>query len=283
MVVTSRTRTLLFTTLAASLIVIGCSSGTQSKAPPRTGTLAHSWFAANVAWKAGEYDKAVDHLSRLAIAQSEYRDRARRWVLVAAAGVADGYRELADAYETGARNNKQVTSEYRKHAMQARNAANRLALLYAETIHDTLNQEKNLNFQFDFDFPTGSAAEPVQLTRITKGLQVQPADHELVMAAMATRGVVRFATALASPEGDVEKAKAQFANPPRNTALATTAKTLIGLADLYCNRKLDLPKRGNALCTEAEETIALLPADSKERKQLSTKLKEELKRFPVKS
>jgi hypothetical protein len=283
MAVTSISRTVLFATLATAFILVGCSTDTKSGAPPRSGTLAHSWFSANEAWKVGEYERAVEHLSRLAIAPSEYQDRARAWLIVAAAGVADGYRELADAYETGSRSNKQVAAEYRRHVNETRNAANRMALMYAETIHETLNKEKDLKFKFDFVFPSGSAAEPVQLVRVSKGLQVLPADHETLKKAMTTRGIVRFAGALAAADGDIEKAKAQFANPPHDVALAAVAKTLIGLADLYCNRKLDLPKRGNALCVEAEETIALLPAGSKERKQLETKVKSELKRFVVKS
>lgn len=279
----SRARVVLAATLATAFFFTGCSAETKSGAPPRAGTLAHSWYSANQSWKAGDYEKAVEHISRLSIAQSEYRERSRPWVVVAAAGIADGYRELADAYEMGSRTNPLVRTEYRKHAIEARNAANRLALLYAEAIHESMNQDKDLKFKFDFEFPSGSAAEPVQLTRIGKGLQVQAADHQLLKKAMATRGVVRFATALASPEGEVEKAKAQFKNPPRETAIAAVAKTLIALSDLYGNRKLDLPKRGNALCTQAAEAIALLPADAKDRKAMDTKVKEELKRFAVKS
>jgi hypothetical protein len=280
-----KTRVLASVVAAAtvSLILTGCSADKKSAAPPKPGTLGHSWYTANEAWKAGDYDKAVQHLSRLSVAQSEYRERSRQWVVLAAAGLADGYRELADAYESGARMNKQVASEYRNHMLQLRNAANSAAMLYAETVHDMMDKEKDIKLKFDFAFPTGSTSEPPQLSRIIKGLPVQNADHEAVKKAMATRGVVRLAGQMAAPDGDVEKAKAQFATPPRDVAIAAVAKSMIGLADLYCNRKLDNPKRGNALCKEAEEASALLPAASKERKQLETKLKEEFKRFVVKT
>jgi hypothetical protein len=114
-------------------------------------------------------------------------------------------------------------------------------------------------------------------------MHMQAADHDAIRKAMATKGVVRFASVVASPDGNVDKAKEQFANPPREVALAGVARNLIVLADLYCNRKLDMPKRGNALCKEAEETIALLPKESKERKQLESKLKDEMKRHVVKT
>jgi hypothetical protein len=283
MLVRVGTRTLVYATFASMLIFTGCSGDKKSAAPPKPGTLAHSWYTANESWKAGDYDRTLQHLSRLAVAQSEYRERARQWVIVAASGVADGYRELADAYEAGARINRQSASDYRRRVSELRNAASSAAMLYAETIHDTLNKEKDLKFKFDFPFPTGSASEPSQLARISKGLPVQPADHDAAKTAMATRGIVRFASSVAASDGDVEKAKAQFATPPREVALAAVATNLIGLADLYCNRKLDMPRRGNALCKEAEETIALLPPNSKERKQLETKLKEEMKRHVVKT
>lgn len=269
---------------AVSLVLVGCSADQKkSGTPPKPGTLAHSWYTANEAWKSGDYDKAVQHLSRLAVAQSEYRERSRQWIIVAAAGVADGYRELADAYESGSKSNKDMAMDYRKRMAELRNAANTSAMLYAETIHDMLAKDKDLKLKFDFGFPQGSASEPPQMSRINKGMPVQAADHEAVKKAMATRGVVRFAAALASADGDPEKAKAQFANPPREVAIAAISKNLIGLADLYCNRKLDIPKRGNALCKEAQEAAALLPASSKDRKQLETKAKEELKRFVVKT
>ena len=283
MIVTSGTRALLYGTVAAAILLSACSAEKQASAPPRPGTIAHSWYTANEAWKTGDYDKSLEHLSRLATAQSEYHERSRQWVLVAAAGVADGYRELADAYEAGSRMNKSVGGEYRRRARELRIAANNAAILYAETIHDTLNKEKDIPLKLEFAFPEGSTAEPVQLNRISKGMSVQTADHESVKRAMATRGVVRFASNLAAVDGNVEKAKAQFAAPPREVALPAMAKALLDLADLYCNRKLDYPKKGNALCQEASEILELLPAGSKERKQLETRLKGEMKRFVVKS
>ena len=111
---------------------------------------------------------------------------------------------------------------------------------------------------------------------------MQASDHESLRKAMASRGVVRFAATLAGSPKDLEKAKAQWANIPRDTAITGIAKTLISTADLYSSKKLDLPKRGNALCSEAAEAIALLP-EGKERKALEAKAKEELKKYKVAS
>jgi hypothetical protein len=118
------------------------------------------------------------------------------------------------------------------------------------------------------------------MVRLNKGLTLQAADHEAGRQAAAQRGVVRFAAALAGAPNDPAKAAAQFANPPRDAVLAAIAQNLLSAADLYANKKLDMPRRGNALCKVAMETLALLP-NGKERQQLETKAKEELKRFKV--
>jgi hypothetical protein len=283
MIVTSGTRALRYGTLATALLLSACSAEKQASTPPKPGTIAYSWYAANEAWKSADYDKALEHLSRLATAQSEYRERSRQWVLVAAAGVADGYRELADAYEAGGRLNKSAAGEYRKRAMELRTAANNAAILYAETIHDALNKEKDIKLKLDIPFPQGSAAEPPQLTRISKGMPVKSAEHDTVKRAMATRGVVKFASNLGAVDGNAETAKGQFAAPPREVAFPAMAKTLLDLADLYSSRKLDYPKKGNALCQEASQLLSLLPTGSKERKQLEARVKDELKRFAVKA
>jgi hypothetical protein len=283
MIVTSRARTLLHGTVAAAILLSACSAEKQASTPPKPGTIAYSWYAANESWKTGDYDKALEHLSRLATAQSEYRERSRQWVLVAAAGVADGYRELADAYEAGSRVNKSLTGEYRKRAMELRTAASNAAILYAETIHDALKKEKDIHVKLDIPFPAGSAAEPAQLTRISKGISVKGPEHDTVKRAMATRGVVRFASNLAAVDGNAESAKSQFAAPPREVALPAMAKALLDLADLYGSRKLDYPKKGHALCQEASQLLSLLPAESKGRKQLEARLKDELKRFAIKA
>jgi hypothetical protein len=272
---------LIAATAAASLLVSGCSAD-KAAAPPKPGTLAHSWVTANQAYKAGDYPRAMQHLSRVATAQSEYRDKARIWLVVVAGGIADGYLKLSDAYDEGAKTNKAVAMDYRNQVRELRNTANTAALAFAETVHDILKADKDPKFNFDFGFPAGDTSEPVQLAKTKKGLSMQAADHEVVRKKMAEAGVVRFAALLAGSPTDLAKAREQFAKPNRDAVLTGFATNLVGTADLYCQRKLDMPKRGNALCKEASEALALLP-DSKEKKQLDAKVKEEVKRHKVES
>jgi len=273
---------LIAVTAAASFFVGGCGADNKAAAPPKPGTLAYSWYTANESYKAGDYTRAMENLSRVATARSEYRDKARIWLIVVAGGVADGYLQLSTAYEDGAKVNKAVAMDYRDQVRQLRNVANTAALAYAETVHEVMEEQKDPKFAFDFGFPAGETTEPMQLGKIRKGLPLQAADHEVARKKMAESGVVKFAALLAGSPADLPKAQAQFANPNRDTVLTGLATKLISTADLYCARKMDMPKRGNALCKQAEEAIALLP-DSKEKKQLEAKAKEELKRHKVQS
>jgi hypothetical protein len=262
---------------AAIVLFAGCSSGDKPAGPPRPGTIAHSWYSAGEAYKAGDYSRAMQHLADLATKNREYRERARYWLIVVAGGVADGYRELANAYDSASKQNRTASWDYSRKTGEIRTMAGNAALTFAENVRDVLKEPK---FNFDFGFPTGSAAEPSQMVRLNKGLTLQAADHEAARQAAAQRGVVRFAAALAGAPNDPAKAAAQFANPPRDAVLAAIAQNLLSAADLYANKKLDMPRRGNALCKVAMEAVALLP-NGKERQQLESKAKEELKRFKV--
>lgn len=274
---------LIAATAAASLLVSGCSADKKAAAPPKPGTLAHSWYTAQEAYKAGNYTRSMEQLARVAATQSEYREKARMALIVVAGGVADGYLQLSNAYDDGAKINKAVALDYRNQMRELRNVANTAALAFAETVHEVLDAEKkDVKFVFDFGFPPGESAEPLQLAKIKKGLSMQSSDHEVARQKMAEAGVVKFAALLAGAPNDVAKGQAQFASINRDAALTGLATNLISTADLYCQKKLDIPKRGNALCQEASEALSLLP-DSKDKKQLETKVKEELKRFKIES
>jgi hypothetical protein len=273
---------LIAATAAASFFISGCSAEKKATAPPKTGTLAYTWHTATESYKAGNYQRSMEQLTRLATAQSEYRTRARLWLVVVAGGIADGYLQLSNAYEDGARLSKAASSDYRNQVRELRNIANTAALAFAETMHDIMDENKDPRFAFDFGFPAGGSTEPLQLAKIRKGLPMQAADHEVARKKMAEAGVVKFAALLAGSPSDIEKARQQFAAPSRDAVLMGVATNLVSSADLYSQKKMDIPKRGNALCKEAAEALALLP-DSKEKKALDTKAKDALKKFKVES
>jgi hypothetical protein len=284
MSITSSREIMLVSAIVGSLLLCGCggSGEKSSSTPPKPGTIGHAWWSAGETYKKGDYVKTMEYLSRVASNQNEYRDKARVWLIVVSAGVADGYLELANAYETGSKINKTMGSDYRRRMMDARNVANTASLQFAEAIHEYMDQNKEIKVQFSFPFPTGSTAEPLQIAKISKGFNVQEADNAAAVQAAVQRGVVKVASAMAGAPDDPAKAAASFANPPKDAFLMAVADGLYRKADLYCNRKLDMPKRGNVLCREALEALAMVP-DSKEKKALEAKVKEEMKRHKVES
>jgi hypothetical protein len=268
--------------LAAILLIFSTGCSTESKpAPPKPGTIGYSWFSAGEAYRQGDYIRANDHLSRLVSARSEYRDRARVWALVVSSGVATGYRELADAYEAGGRINRAQIYDYRDRAGKARRAANQATMMFVESLHEYMAANKGGTPAFDFDFPEGKISEPLQLTKLNKGITLQPADHEVLERAMIERAVVRMATEMAGVPGDIDKGKLQFKQPGREGLLAAMARSIYDNADLYSPRKLDEPRRMHVLCKEALAVTAELPA-GKDKKELEAKIQALMKKHPIK-
>src|SRR4051794_32943643 len=129
--------------LLRAILVAGLltSCGDDKKAAaPKPGTLAYDWYIAGEAYKAGEYHRAMDHLARLAVTNSDYRERAKQWLMVVSGGLADGFAELANDYEAGARTNAAVAADYRKNMREVRNAASDAAMRYAETVRDIIGK-----------------------------------------------------------------------------------------------------------------------------------------------
>jgi hypothetical protein len=273
---------LLTSGIILSLCLAGCSGGTGSSAGPKPGTLGHAWLSAKETYNRGEYLRSMEHLSRVAANESEYRENARAMLMLISAGAASGFQELAEAYDTGAKINKAKALEFRRQMINTRNMANNAALQFAEATHEFLAKSKDGAISFEFGFPAGDASEPLQLARINKGFNLQQADIDAAATAMLRRGVIRVASEMAGSPKDLSKAAAAFPSPPREVFLSALATTLYKSADLYCPRKLDIPRRGNALCQEALEAIALLP-DGKDKKALEGKVKSELKRYKIAS
>src|SRR5258706_16474068 len=98
----------LVTVIAA---LSACSSGPT---PPEKGPPAWLWAAAKETFGQGDWVKSTEHLSALTNGSSELAEKARPWELLVLGGLADGYIQLADAYELGARANKSNPSQFRK-------------------------------------------------------------------------------------------------------------------------------------------------------------------------
>jgi hypothetical protein len=273
-----RTR-LLLSAVAAALVATSCSTGPQ---PPQPGTPAFIWNAAKTTWKAGDFVKTSENLQQLVKADGEFTARARPWSIVVAAGLAQGYAATADAYELGARTNRQNPMPFRKEASQLRSMATAAVMELAEETHRFVEKEKQPNVTLAFDFPTGSAAEPPNLRKVTAGAWIQDSERESLLKTMLQRGVVLSASRAAGSPDDTPKAVELFKTPdvqrPRAEFLYGVAKELYDRSDLFIATKLDHPGRMKMLCDGALEGLKEVP-ESKDTKALTTRIQLALKKI----
>lgn len=273
-----RTRVLVLAAVGG-LLTVSCSKGPE---PPRPGTPAFFWNSAKAAYHSGDFVKTGENLQQLVRSESEFTGRSRPWAIVISAGLARGYSETADAYEAGARMNRANPMPFRKAASQLRTAASAAALELAEGIHQYMEVDKSPEVTLAFDFPTGGAAEPPSLRKISAGQLIQESEHEGMVRAMVQRGVImvagRAAGAPNDPAKTLEILKNSDAKRPRPEFLAALAQELFDRADLYSPVKLDLPNRARMLCQEALEALQAGP-ETKESKALAAKIQTALKKL----
>jgi len=278
-----RDRLFLFTAL---ILVVASASCSNQPAPPKPGTPAFYWAAARTTYHNGDFVKANESLVQIASSDNEFTARARPWSIMTAAGIARGYAELAATYDAGAKANRANPTPFIKQASALRSAASAAAMEFAETSHQFLQQNKDPNVRFAFEFPTGSATEPAGLKRISSGILIQDSERDMLLKAMLQRGVLlTVCEALGSPEDPAkgaEQLKTGEAQVPRATFLYAVAQALHTQSDLFSASKLDKPDRVRMLCEQAREALQAIP-ETKESKALDTKVQGTLKKLSKKS
>ena len=168
------TRISLCGVLAVLWACTSCSSGPRAPAP---GSPAFLWGAARQTYKAGDFRKTSETLMQLVRSESEFTAQARPWAAVISAGIAQGYYDLAEAYEAGARANRQNPTPFRKQVSMIRSLGSASALEFAEGVHLLLAKEKGDTVTLAFDYPTGSVAEPPNLRKVSSGMLMQDSER----------------------------------------------------------------------------------------------------------
>ena len=274
-----RTQLLLFGAMAGLLTAVSCSTGPE---PPRPGTPAFFWNAAQSTYHSGDFVKASENLQQIVRSENEFTVRARPWAIVMSAGMARGYAETADAYDAGAKMNRANPMPFRKAASQLRTQANAAALEFTEGIHRYMDVDKAPELTLAFDYPAGGAAEPPSLRKISAGQLIQESEHESVVRAMVQRGALMAAGRAAGSPNDpaktLETMKNGDAKRPRAEFLAAMAQELFDRTDLFGSTKLDLPNRTKMMCQEALEALQAGP-ETKESKALKAKIEAALKKI----
>lgn len=269
--------------LFCAVIAIGLSATSCQSGPtaPQKGTPAFYWSAANETFAAQDYMRTIDHLEQLSRTENEYTARAQPWRLVLSYGIAKGYIELADTFDSGAGANRTNPTPFRKQANTYRNYASQLALQFTQACRRFQKGSKDDTVTLDFKFPTGSAAEVPQMRKIASGLLLQQSEIEDIQKKHLDRAVVLATCRAAGAPDDTAKAQEMFksgeAKVPRNVFVVAMATALLEQSDVFTRTKLDRPDRVTMLCNDALEAVKDLPP-TKETKELMQKLQKSLKK-----
>jgi hypothetical protein len=274
--------------VAIALSIIGllaagtsCSSGPQ---PPQPGTPAFYWSAAKETYRAGDFLKTSEHLQRILVSENEFSARARAWDTVISAGMAQGYIELADTWEAGARANRPDPTPFRKQVSALRSLASAAAIQFTENAHKLMAVDKDPNILLAFAFPAGTVAPPVGLKRVAGGILVQDSERDLLQAAMLQRGVLLSVCSGVGSRDDAaaaqEKLKTGEFRVPRDTFLLAAARSLQEQSDLFTGAKLDQPNKLKLMSQEALEALKAIP-QTKETKSLTDKIQARLKKARI--
>src|ERR1035437_1243383 len=142
------------------LLAAGTSCSSSGPQPPQPGTPAFYWAAARETYGAGDFIKTSENLQRILVSENDFTARARAWDTVISAGLAQGYIELADTWESGARANRADPTPFRKQVSALRSLASAAAIQFAENAHKMVGADKDPNILLAFAYPTGAAAAP---------------------------------------------------------------------------------------------------------------------------
>ena len=266
----------LFIAIAVSLTLMSCSSAPSG---PEKGTPAFYWQAAKETFAAGDNMKALEHLDKL-VGDKDYGAKALPWALVLASGMAAGYEDLADQYETGARMNKADPAWFRRHVGAYRAVAKQLSLQFADR-YTKLGQSAAHAIPLAFGYPKGSATPSAQLTKVANGIALPDADVDLALSHTVQRGILMAACRAAGAPEDPAKGESVLKDPeakvPSATFAVAMANSLYSLSQIYTPLKADEPEKLRIFCERADE--ALKPVlDSKEKKVLADKIEKSLKK-----
>ncbi len=261
----------------SALISISCSTGPQ---PPKPGTPAFYWSAAQETYAAGDYLKTAQHLESILGSDNEYTARAYPWYLTLTAGMAKGYAELADNFEYGAKANRGNPTPFRREMNDFRTVANRLYLQFGEEFLKFRTAAKDPTVPLAFAYPKGSIFPSAQLDKIAHGQILQPAVVEDLRRSHLQTAVLLSTTRVVGAPEDTAKTQEIFksANPsvPRDVFMAAMANAMFDAAKLFTPDKLSNDKRLEFFANNALETLKGVP-ESKETKDLATKIEKFLK------
>ena len=242
---------------AAALVVLTSCSGPARSS--NVGSPEFYWQAATETYAAGNYTKTIDHLDRLIETRNTYSGLALPWSLVLTSGVASGYMELADDYDSGARVNGTQAARFRRKAAEYRTLASGMALHFAENV-DKLGRLPYDTVPLAFGLPKGGGGVPPVLSRIANGIPLSPGDADAAQSLTVERGVLLAVCLAAGAPNDIARTATILneasAAAPRETFGKALARMLDLEAGLYGRGKLDEPEKRAVLQQRSQNALA---------------------------
>jgi hypothetical protein len=268
---------LILVTVLVIASMMACSSGPPS---PKPGSPGFFWAVARESYRTGDMVKTDAALLELTHGASEFAAKARVWHLIMSAGLSQGFSELADAYDAGARMNLTSPVYFRNQAAALRSRAAEAALQFTQALYETVECDEEGKVHLAFSFPGGGATQPEALGKISLGVRLSDMERDSLQMAMLQRGVLLTAARAVGGPDDPAKAMAIFQSPdarvPHNTFVFEMAKLLYEESDLFGAQRMDRPNRQITMCDEARITLQSLP-ESPDTKQLIEKIEKKLK------
>jgi len=265
----------LWALIAVNVVLLSCSGSSA----PQPGTPAFYWDAAKQTYAAGDYQKTVENLSGILSGQNDYVARAQPWMLVLTSGMAQGYMDLAEAYNAGGRANRAQTVNFRRQVSNYRGAANTLALQFADTFSKFDNKDEFVTLAFAY--PTGSPTEVQLLKKVYGGAWLPDTEIETAQKRAIEHAVLLATCRAAGAKDDPAKAqdllKTGEAKVPRAAFIEAVATALFDQSQLYSRNKLDQPDKMKIFCSRAEDALKMIPA-SKEGAELDKKIQAAMKK-----
>jgi hypothetical protein len=268
---------LLSVSLVLLLVSCGGSGGGAKTIQP--GTPAFFWAGAKQAWQSGDFIRTAENLSKLTQSENEFRNRAEVWLMIVSSGLSEGYMEYADAFDIGAKANREKALDFRRQASAARSQAKAYSLQFVEAAHYFGDKVKDPKLTLEFPYPTGSLADVPGLQKVAKGMLPLASDAESAQRSALQKNVLK-AVCRALGVTDSAKALEMFKQVPvevtRDKFILGMSESLNDVAQLYSQKQLDEPLRVKMLCAEAVELVKQVPS-SKQSKEIDAKLQKTLK------
>lgn len=268
-----------------AMLLAACSPPT-----PRPTGDARVYDDAKDMFKRGRFDRTLEFTEDLAREKppKAFTQRAQLLRLVAYAGIMQGYKDLADAYNKGAEETKnpRFQVEYKRLRGDALRAGGQAALGLGEVAH-SLTEGSQVPNELTLEAPYPTTEGPLEvpeLIKVRSGAWIEPEQQEAASKSAQQKGVDDVLGAIVG--GDRSKARSAMNAGPVKIEGVTFAlfvgRQLVDAAGFFDRKRLRDYQKMKVLCDEADgaatAALALLKdKPDKDKEKAAKKLQDQVK------